>query len=155
MGHYKSVKLLTRDYQVMAILRERGIKLLRMGKLTISQLTLAEWCGCSLRTLQSSLERLRQAGLIAWKYNYRTIGKKAYRCASSYFLLQGNWRNLMAWYNEVTTRKPRKPLQSHSVHATVCVSKTDLYKKRRWTVEDLRGQGRSEEHIAMILAIQG
>lgn len=152
MGNQKN-KLLTRDYQVIHVMRERGMNLLKMGRLTISQQTLAEWCGCSLRTIQASLTRLQAAGYLTWTFNYRKVGRRVYRCANSYYLLQGNWRNLLGWVQRCVTRKPRKPLESKVVHATVCATKTDIYKKRQWTSSDLCGLDRSEGYIAAIMAL--
>lgn len=153
MGEHKNTKLLPRDYQVMHIMRERWSKVTRKGALTISQQTLAESCDCCVRTLQSSLERLKARGYIAWEFNYRTIGRRNYRTASSYYLLKEKAYNLMAWINRLATRKPRKPLQSPVVHATACLTKTDIYKKNKWTAPDLCGLGRDQGYISAILGL--
>jgi len=150
----KDVKLKSFDYKLLHILTERGIGLTIKGALTISQQTIAEWCdSCCVRTVQSGLERLKAAGLIAWTFNYRTFGRRAWRTANSYFLIKHNPFNFMAWCIKLATRKPRKPLQSKVVHAISCPTETNLYKNKGWTTTADCGQPRDAAYWAMIAAL--
>lgn len=153
MSKNSKKSLLTRDYQVMNVLRERGIKLTRAGALTISQQTIATWCDCTVRTLQRSLARLMAAGYIGQAGNWRRVNGRNYRVSNSYYLLKEKAYNLMAWINRLSARKTRTRLFQSPVHDTAVATKRDLYKKNRWTTEDLRGLGRDEATIAAYLAL--
>jgi hypothetical protein len=103
--------------------------------------------------LQSSLERLKTAGLIAWVFNYRTFGRRAWRTANSYYLIKEKPYNFMAWCVKLATRKPRKPLLSRPVHAISCPTETNLYRNKGWTTAADCGQTRDSAYLAKIQAL--
>jgi predicted transcriptional regulator len=153
MSNSSKKSLISRDFELMHVLRERGINITRLGALTISQQTIAEWLGCSRKTIQRSFARLAAAGYIGKIANWRRVLGRNYRASNSYYLLKEKAYNLMAWINRISARKTRVPLSKAPVWDTAVPAKRDIYKKNRWTTEDLRGLGRDEAYIAAISAM--